>query len=69
MVRLLLNFMIRITKMSGKYYGIKLTDDLEKEMDDIRQLVNECTPVILVDLLEDLESFDIYEDVIMVERD
>jgi len=61
--------MIRITKMSGKYYGIKLTDDLEEEMDNIQQLVNECTPVILVDSLEDLESFDIYEDVIMVDRD
>jgi len=55
--------------MSGKYYGIKLTDDLEEEMDNIQQLVNECTPVILVDSLEDLESFDIYEDVIMVDRD
>lgn len=55
--------------MSGKYYGIKLTDDLEKEMDDIQQFVNECTPVILVDSLEDLESLDIYEDVLMVDRD
>ena len=61
--------MIRITKMSGKYYGIKLTDDLEKEFNDIEQFVNECTPVIIVDSLEDLESLDIYEDVTMIDRD
>ena len=61
--------MIRITKMSGKYYGIKLTDDLEKEFNDIEQFVSECTPVIIVDSLEDLESLDIYEDVTMIDRD
>ena len=55
--------------MSGKYYGIKLTDDLEKEFNDIEQFVSECTPVIIVDSLEDLESLDIYEDVTMIDRD
>ena len=45
--------MIRITKMSGKFYGknIELSDSAEQE--DIEQFVSEGTPCILVEDLED----------------
>jgi len=59
--------MIRIVKMSRKYYGIELSDDLEKEMEEIQTFVNEGNPVIIVNDLDDLDDF-IYEDVEMVER-
>jgi len=61
--------MIRVTKMTGKYYGVVLTDDAEKEMEDIAILVGEGTPVILVDSVSELEELEIYEEVIMVDRD
>lgn len=61
--------MIRITKMSGKYYGIEVSDDTEKEMEDIISFVEQGTPVILVNSIDDLEDIGIYDaDVIMVGR-
>lgn len=62
--------MIRVTKMSGKYYGIVLTDDLEKEMQEIETFSFEGVLSIIVNSLEDLIELGIEEDeVIMVERD
>lgn len=61
--------MIRITKMSGKFYGIELSDDHEEEMKQIQILVNEGTPAIIVESIGDLSDLGIYEDVIMVERE
>lgn len=61
--------MIRVTKMSNKYYGVELTDDLEHEMKEIAGFVNEGTPVIIVHSIDELEEFDIYEDVTMVIRE
>jgi len=61
--------MIRVTKMSGKYYGIELTDDLGKEMEQIADFVNQGTPVIIINSKHELEDLDIYEDIIMVDRE
>ena len=65
--------MIRIVKMSGKYYGTEIkfgffnSDD---EIEQIEEFVNEGTPVILVNELQDLESLGIDpDDVQMVIRD
>lgn len=59
--------MIRITKMSGKYYGREIDIDDEDDVDDIKAFVSETTPCILVDDLEDLDSLGIDEnDIIMV---
>ena len=55
--------------MSGKYYGIELTDDLEKEMEQIADFVNQGTPVIIINSKDELEDLDIYEDIIMVDRE
>ena len=62
--------MIRVVKMSGKYYGIESDLDSEQEIENIKTFVAEGTPFILVDSLEDLERFDISEDeVIMVNKE
>jgi len=61
--------MLRITKMSGSYYGVKFTNDFKKEMEEITTFVLEGTPVIIVDSKEDLQDLGILEDVIMVVRD
>ena len=61
--------MIRITKMSDTYYGIELSDDYEEEMKQIKCLVNEGVPVIIIDSVDELKDLDIYEDVIMVNRE
>jgi len=62
--------MIRVIKMSGQYYGVELTDDLEKEMDEIAIFIREGTPVIIVEELEDLEELEIDSEVVeMVVRD
>lgn len=64
--------MKRIIRFSttGKYYGIELSEDLEKEMEEIQTFVNEGTPVIIVNDLDDLDSLGIYPDEIeMIERD
>jgi hypothetical protein len=57
--------------MSGKYYGVKMSDDYEKEMKEISMLVNDGTIVIIVDddNLDDLGELDIWDDIIMVDRD
>jgi len=55
--------------MSGKYYGVKLTDDLEEEMEQIETFVNEGVPVVIVDDLTDLEELGINGDVEMIEAE
>jgi len=61
--------MLRITKMSGSYYGVEFTNDFKKEMEEITTFVLEGTPVIIVDSKEDLQDLGILEDVTMVIRD
>lgn len=61
--------MIRITKMSGKFYGIELPDDPQDAMNEIEEFVSQGEPVIIVASVEDLSMhLDIDDDVIMVER-
>ena len=50
--------MIRVTKMSGKWYGIKIFS-LMKDHDNIMQFIREGTPVVIVDNLEDVEELGI----------
>lgn len=51
--------MLRVMKMSGKWYGINsdLTDD--DEIKNIEVFVSEGTPIILVNDLSDLEDLGI----------
>ena len=58
--------MIRITKMSGKFYGKEIDIMDEDDIDDIRIFVNECTPVIIVDSIEDFNEFGFDAELIMV---
>ena len=52
--------MIRICKMSGKLYGYDMRNkDNDEVVEDIEGFVNEGTPVIVVNDLDDLEAFDI----------
>jgi len=51
--------MIRVIKMSGKWYGINVDITDEDEQDNIKQFVGEGTPVILVRELDDLNDLDI----------
>lgn len=53
--------MIRITYMSGKYYGVKI-HSLMSDLENINVFVDEGTPVILVDDLESLEDSGIDPD-------
>jgi hypothetical protein len=50
--------MIRITKMSGKIYGKRISS-IEDDAENIEIFANEGTPVIIVNSLDDLEVFDI----------
>ena len=54
--------MIRITKMSGKFYGKDIDLSRDEEIQDIEQFTSECTPCILVDSLEDVEDLGISPD-------
>lgn len=59
--------MIRITKMSEKYYGVKVRITSDEELENIEIFTSEGTPVILVNDLEDLSELGISPDeVIMV---
>jgi hypothetical protein len=53
--------MIRITFMSGKYYGIKIRS-IQSDSENINTFVDEGTPVILVDELESLDGSGIDPD-------
>ena len=62
--------MIRVTKMTGKFYGIKVDINSSDEIDNINTFTGDGTPVILVNDLEDLEDLDIDpKNVTMVEPD
>lgn len=58
--------MYRVIKQSGKYYALEvdIADDDEQENIDI--FVNEGTPVILVNDLEDLDALDIDVDEVQI---
>jgi len=52
--------MLRVVRMSGKYYGFDMSDESDREkMKQIEGFIDEGTPVILVNDLSDLESLDI----------
>jgi hypothetical protein len=52
--------MLRVVRMSGKYYGFDMSDESDREkMKQIEGFLDEGTPVILVNDLSDLESLDI----------
>jgi len=51
--------MIRIVRMSGKYYGFRIGKELISDVSNIQVFVYEGTPVILVDVLDDLKTFGI----------
>lgn len=61
--------MYRITKMSGKFYGIELPDDNEDAMIEIADFVNQGTPVIVVYDLSDLIEMGIKDDIILAEKE
>ncbi len=50
--------MIRVTRMSGKYYGINISS-VRSDEDNIETFTDEGTPCILVNSLEDLTELDI----------
>ena len=54
--------MIRITKMSGKFYGKDIDLRRDEEIQDIEQFTSEGTPCILVDSLENVEDLGISPD-------
>lgn len=61
--------MIRIVKMTGKCYGVKI-DGVEQAADEIEMFVDEGTPVLIIGDLDEAYMFDIDPDeVIMVEKD
>lgn len=62
--------MLRVTKSGRQWFAIELTEDDEQDMNDIRNFVNDGSPTILTNDLEDLRDFDIDPDeVTVVERD
>jgi hypothetical protein len=60
--------MIRIVKLTGKYYGIELPSDDEDAMQEIRDFARQGDPVIIVEDIDDVEQLDIYDRVEMIER-
>lgn len=61
--------MIRITKMSEKFYGVKISTDDEREMEEIKIFAAEGSPIIMVHDLEDLVEINIDpSEVEMIER-
>jgi len=60
--------MIRIMKLSSKYYGIEFDLDESNHIDEIKEFVDQGDPILIVNDLEDVENFGIYENVEMVER-
>ena len=47
--------MIRIIKISDKYYGLEVDITTDEEIANIEQFVNEGNPVIIVNDLDELE--------------
>ncbi len=66
--------MLRLIKMTGKWYAVAIDADLDRdsELEDIRTFVEEGTPVLLVNELEDAkdllyaDGFDV-DDVILAD--
>lgn len=60
--------MYRVTKMSGNFYAIEISEDdkLEEQMQEIFNFAKDGIPCIVVDELLDLESMDIYDKVELV---
>lgn len=55
--------MIRVTIMSGKYYGVEIGSEISREeKENIETLVNEGNTVIIVNKLYDLHSLKINPD-------
>jgi len=61
--------MYRVIKMSGKFYAVRVNNFNSSEIQEIKIFIEESTPVILVDSLQDLEELGIdSDDVIFVNR-
>lgn len=58
--------MYRILNMSGTYYGVEFDELNEDEVEEIETFVNEGTPVILVEDIDDLSLLGIYSNIIMI---
>jgi len=54
--------MIRIVKLTGKYYGYPLSDDPDKVMEELSDFTGNGDPVIIVEELDDLAGIDIDPD-------
>lgn len=56
--------MIRLTKMSDKWYGCEIhIDDLEDDLENIETFVEEGTPVLLCESIESAaDVLGIYQD-------
>lgn len=50
--------MFRIVNMSGKYYGLKITD-IDNDIENINSFIEGGEPVILCETLDDLDIFNI----------
>jgi len=54
--------MIRIVKLTGKYYGYDMSNESEDDIiSSINDFVLQGTPVLIVEYLEDAADFNIYE--------
>lgn len=60
--------MIRITKMGSGYYGLEI-ESIKEDLENIQIFVEEGTPVVLVNSLDELEDLGIYEEIEMVVKD
>ncbi len=61
--------MIRVVKLSGKYYGVELPKDKWDALEEVYQFAREGTPAIVLEDVADLEELGIYDEVEMVEKE
>jgi len=63
--------MIRIVKLSGKYYGYDISDlSGDDLLDDINGFLNQSDPVLLVDDLWDAKKFGVdKEDIKIIKKE
>lgn len=62
--------MIRIIKMSKKFYGMELPKDESEAFEEVQEFLDESYAVLIANNLEDVEEFGINPDeVIMIERE
>ena len=59
--------MYRVTKMSGKFYAIKI-NSIEDDQENIDSFVNDQIPVIIVSELSELEKLEAYDSKLIAEE-